>query len=98
MRQKFGACRKAQFLTAQQALANYTSLHPVKHQEVPVEKLLTVSEFCEQNGVGRSTVYRENAAGRLPFRKIGRATRIAQDDAQKWQENLVVSGGGDPAL
>ena len=46
-----------------------------------MEKLLTIREFCERNGVGRSTVYRENAAGRLPFRKIGRATRIAQSDA-----------------
>nr|WP_087573338.1 helix-turn-helix domain-containing protein [Sphingomonas sp. CDS-1] len=57
-----------------------------------MEKLLTIREFCERNGVGRSTVYRENAAGRLPFRKIGRATRIAQSDAQKWQEDLFVSG------
>ena len=57
-----------------------------------MEKLLTIKEFCERNGVGRSTVYRENASGRLPFRKIGRATRIAQCDAEKWQEELVVSG------
>lgn len=57
-----------------------------------MEKLLTIREFCERNGVGRSTVYRENAAGRLPFRKIGRSTRIAQSDAQKWQEELLVSG------
>lgn len=57
-----------------------------------MEKLLTIREFCELSGVGRSTVYRENAAGRLPFRKIGRATRIAKSDAQKWQEELFVSG------
>ena len=57
-----------------------------------MEKLMTIREFCERNGVGRSTVYRENAAGRLPFRKIGRATRIAQSDAEKWQEDLAVSG------
>ena len=57
-----------------------------------MEKLMTIREFCERNGVGRSTVYRENAAGRLPFRKIGRATRIAQSDAEKCQEDLAVSG------
>lgn len=57
-----------------------------------MEKLLTIKEFCERNGVGRSTVYRENGAGRLPFRKIGRATRIAQSDAENWQASLSVSG------
>lgn len=63
-----------------------------------MDKLLTIREFCERNGIGRSTVYRENAAGRLPFRKIGRATRIAESDAKKWQEDLSVSGGAEPSL
>lgn len=53
-----------------------------------MEKLITITEFCERYGVGRSTVYRENKAGRLPFRKIGRATRIAESDAQKWLDML----------
>jgi excisionase family DNA binding protein len=63
-----------------------------------VDKLLTIKEFCERNGIGRSTAYRENAAGRLPFRKIGRSTRIAQSDAQKWQEELLVSGRASSSL
>jgi len=53
-----------------------------------MDKLITITEFCERYGVGRSTVYRENEAGRLPFRKIGRATRIAESDAQKWFDML----------
>jgi excisionase family DNA binding protein len=58
------------------------------HQEVHMDRLLTIKKFCELYGVGRSTVYRENAAGRLPFRKIGRATRIAESDAKKWVDFL----------
>lgn len=57
-----------------------------------MERLLTIAEFCKCNGIGRSTVYREHAAGRLAFRKIGRATRIAESDAIKWQEDLQGSG------
>jgi len=53
-----------------------------------MNKLITIKEFCDRYGVGRSTVYRENQAGRLPFRKIGRATRIAECDAQKWFDML----------
>ena len=63
-----------------------------------MERLLTIGQFCERNGVGRSTVYREHAAGRLPFRKIGRATRITQSDAEKWQGILLVSGSVDDSV
>lgn len=56
-----------------------------------MDKLITIKQFTERFGVGRSTVYRENAAGRLPFRKIGRATRILEGDANAWLGNLLVS-------
>lgn len=56
-----------------------------------MDKLITIKEFCERFGVGRSTVYRENEAGRLPFRKIGRATRIAESDISAWLDNLPVN-------
>lgn len=55
-----------------------------------MDKLITINEFCERYGVGRSTIYRENKAGRLPFRKVGRATRIAESDAQAWYAMLPV--------
>lgn len=56
-----------------------------------MDKLITIKQFTERFGVGRSTVYRENAAGRLPFRKIGRATRILEGDATAWLGSLQVS-------
>lgn len=57
-----------------------------------MDKLMSIREFAERNNVGRSTVYRENKAGRLPFVKVGRATRIREGDAVAWQEALIVSG------
>ncbi|WP_370462906.1 helix-turn-helix transcriptional regulator [Parasphingopyxis sp. CP4] len=56
--------------------------------EAPMNRFITINEFCERFGVGRSTAYRENKAGRLPFRKIGRSTRIAECDVQQWINNL----------
>ena len=56
-----------------------------------MNKLITIKQFTDRFGVGRSTVYRENGAGRLPFRKIGRATRILESDATAWLESLQVS-------
>ncbi|QJB69875.1 helix-turn-helix transcriptional regulator [Parasphingorhabdus halotolerans] len=53
-----------------------------------MDRLITIKDFCGRYGIGRSTVYRENQAGRLPFRKIGRATRIAESDALKWFDLL----------
>ena len=57
-----------------------------------MERLITIKQFAEMNGIGRSTVYRENKAGRLPFEKIGRATRIRMSVAIDWQLALQVSG------
>lgn len=57
-----------------------------------MDKLITIKQFAEQNEVGRSTVYRENKAGRLPFVKVGRATRIRESAANAWQEALEASG------
>lgn len=57
-----------------------------------MDQLITIKEFCERYGVGRSTAYRENQAGRLPFRKVGRATRIAESDAQAWFDKLPSRG------
>lgn len=57
-----------------------------------MDKLFTISQFGRAHSVSRSTIYRENKAGRLPFVKIGRATRIRESDATKWREQLEVSG------
>lgn len=61
-----------------------------------MDKLMSIREFAERNNVGRSTVYRENKAGRLPFVKVGRATRIRERDAEAWQDSLD-SSPYDPA-
>ena len=57
-----------------------------------MDKLITIAQFGRTNSVSRSTVYRENKAGRLPFVKVGRATRIRESDAINWREQLEVSG------
>lgn len=57
-----------------------------------MEKFHTIKQFSHIHEVSRSTVYRENKAGRLPFVKIGRATRIAQSDAEAWRKGLEDSG------
>ena len=56
-----------------------------------MEKLMTIKQFAEQFRIGRSTVYREHDAGRLPFVKIGRASRITESDASAWYANLQVN-------
>jgi excisionase family DNA binding protein len=56
-----------------------------------MDRLITIKQFSERFGIGRSTVYREHDAGRLPFRKIGRATRISESDALAWLDRLPVN-------
>lgn len=61
-----------------------------------MDRFITIKQFCDRYNVSRSTFYRELKAGRLPARKIRRATRIAESDAAAWQELLIVAGRLQP--
>ena len=56
-------------------------------------ELMTVADFCARYSIGRTSLYREAAAGRLKLRKFGSATRIARDDANAWADALPVQCG-----
>lgn len=51
-------------------------------------QLLTVRQFCDLYGIGRTTFYSEVKAGRIPIVKIGTATRIACEDADQWLQKM----------
>lgn len=62
------------------------------------KRLFTVAEFCDQYSCGKTSLYREAAAGRLKLRKFGAATRIAIEDAEEWAASLpVIEGGANEA-
>jgi len=52
------------------------------------KELMTLCDFIERFSVSRSTVYRELAAGRLRFVKVGRRTYISRKDAETWLQAL----------
>ncbi|MBI1402290.1 MAG: helix-turn-helix domain-containing protein [Porphyrobacter sp.] len=57
--------------------------------------LITVTFFCEEYGVSRSTAYRLRDRGEVPHVKIGRATRIRREDAERWYQSLVDDAAND---
>lgn len=58
-----------------------------------MSQLLTVAEFKDRYKISHSAFYREVAANRIPIKKIGRSTRIALIDAEKWAANLPTQVG-----
>jgi excisionase family DNA binding protein len=56
-------------------------------------EFFTVAEMCRSYRIGRTTLYREVAAGRLRLRKLGVATRIARSDAEAWANALPAITG-----
>jgi predicted DNA-binding transcriptional regulator AlpA len=52
------------------------------------QRVLSVDEFSQAYGIGRSKVYDELNSGRLRARKIGKRTMIAEVDAKDWWLNL----------
>ena len=53
-----------------------------------MKRLLKVPEFLELYSISRTAFYREVGAGRLSLTKIGKASRIAIDDAETWAASL----------
>jgi excisionase family DNA binding protein len=49
---------------------------------------LTVNEFCEMVGIGRSTFYKAVGAGDLKVRKYGKRTFITQDEMKRFVDNM----------
>ena len=49
---------------------------------------LTVDEFCEMVGIGRSTFYKAVGAGDLKVRKYGKRTFITQEEMKRFVENM----------
>lgn len=61
-------------------------------------ELMTVADFCHRYRIGKTSLYREAAAGRIRLRKFGAATRIAREDAEAWAASLpIVVGGANAA-
>jgi excisionase family DNA binding protein len=54
------------------------------------QRAMSIAEFCERYGPGRTTAYQEIKAGRLRARKCGKRTIIAEDDAERWLECLPI--------
>lgn len=60
----------------------------IRMPEDRMKKLLKIPEFLELYSISRTAFYREVSAGRLPLVKIGKASRIAIDDAEAWAAAL----------
>lgn len=60
-----------------------------------IPALMTLADFRQRYAISNTQLYREVNAGRLRLRKLGTASRIAREDAERWAANLPVREGGD---
>lgn len=64
----------------------------VEQQRRVRQRAMSIAEFCERYGVGRTKTYEELKSGRLRGRKIGKRSIITEDDAEDWLLRLPVIG------
>ena len=64
----------------------------VEQQRRALQRAMSIAEFCERYGPGRTKTYEELKSGRLRARKIGKRTVITEDDAEDWLLRLPVIG------
>jgi excisionase family DNA binding protein len=65
----------------------------IEQQRRALQRAMSIAEFCERYGPGRTKTYEELKSGRLRARKIGKRTVITEDDAEDWLQRLPVIGG-----
>jgi excisionase family DNA binding protein len=65
----------------------------VEQRRRALQRAMSIAEFCERYGPGRTKTYEELKSGRLRARKIGKRTIITEDDAEDWLLRLPVIGG-----
>lgn len=53
------------------------------------KELLTVTEFCEASGLGRTCVYAMLKEGKLTAVKVGRRTLFRREDLESWKAGLT---------
>ena len=56
------------------------------------QRAMSIAEFCERYGPGRTKAYEELKSGRLRSWKMGKRTIITEDDAEDWLRNLPIVG------
>jgi hypothetical protein len=64
------------------AMAEDTTQSRARH------RAMSILQFSENYGVGRTKIYEELSSGRLRGRKIGKRTIITEDDAEDWLQKL----------
>ena len=62
----------------------------VEQRRRALQRAMSIAEFCERYGPGRTKTYEELKSGRLRARKIGKRTIITEDDAEDWLLRLPV--------
>jgi excisionase family DNA binding protein len=52
------------------------------------QRAMSIAQFSERYGLGRTTIYEEIKRGRLRARKCGKRTIITEDDAEDFLRSL----------
>jgi hypothetical protein len=52
------------------------------------QRVMSIAQFSEDYGIGRTKTCEELKSGRLRGRKIGKRTIIAEEDAEDWLRRL----------
>jgi excisionase family DNA binding protein len=80
--------RFAGTIPADDAEITMDAISEVEQQRRARQRAMSIAEFCERYGPGRTTAYEELKSGRLRGRKVGKRTIIAEDDAEDWLRRL----------
>jgi hypothetical protein len=73
------------------ALIMKRQISEAEQNRCATQRAMSIVEFCNRYGLGRTKAYEEMNSGRLRGRKLGARTIITDDDAEDWLRNLPVT-------
>jgi hypothetical protein len=79
---------KQQISGAEQKRRAQQSKISIAEHEYARQMAMSISQFCQRYGVGRTKVYEEIRGKRLRARKAGKRTIIGDEDANDWFQHL----------
>jgi excisionase family DNA binding protein len=69
-------------------MARKTQISEAEQARRARQRAMSIDDFCQRYGIGRTKAYEEIKSGRLRARKVGKRSIITDDDAEEWLSQL----------
>jgi len=68
----------------EQSISGEATLRPQEEQQRGGVQLLSIPQLCQEQGMGKSWVYRRLRSGEIPSVRLGRTIKVRRDELEQY--------------